>query len=477
MRAVGLTTWDVTTSRDSASLSEGMFAVSTHDEDPVRGDGYQTARQSGSPRRAQSHTRRPTHPVLSLSHEAIANKTPRAELTHELVARFGTLAREKLKMPGLYVSNPWDATPVGKRAMDMRFVLRQAYGQVIGHPALAHTLADNIAEITSGKILTWLLYWNGQPVGTASLALKANGTTEMCRAAGIRAGTHLANGAIMPDTISVGSLQWQRLADFLRHPVSQDFYAIDAEMRMSDEITLDNGEVVASGAKVQGNSSFLSPQLLVDPKFADTHGNIPYLEAMVYARLHLNPADVLTREVLYTPLTNAADPSRVSLVDFARVAYPYAFGVPANELQFVSESKAEPLPPTHEIIDQWEDRYIIYGVKGAWTRPNLQELLARGFEAARLVEFVIENRPENIALIAELDKLGMTVMGIRQGGNFNINGQRVAVPTTFHFRLPRPGLGVMLRPIAVSDQYQEAGFGDLAHRQFAQWVEALQRNP
>lgn len=466
------------------TLTESAFADPVFTGTDLEGSGNGISHEQTPPNAGSSNNHRrpplsrPRHPILTLSHGAIANRTPRAEFTRELAATFSRSAREKLDHPGLRVGNPWDgAIPADKRARDMRFVLEKAYGQVIGHPALAHTLAQNIADIESGKVLTWVLYWNDQPVGTASLTLKANGTVEMCRAAGVPAGTRLPDESIMPAAISVGGLQLQRLADFLENPVSEGFYAIDAEMRMSEQITLENGEVVASGARVQGNNAYLSPQLLLDPKFADTHGDIPHIEGMVYARIHLNPTEVLTREVLHTPLTNTADPSRVSLVDFARVAYPHAFGVPADELQFVSESTAEPLSASHEVLDQWEDRYIIYGVEGSWTRSNLQELLSRGFEAARLVEFVVSNRPENIRLIAELDKLGMIVMGIRQGGSFSVNGQNVQVPTTFHFRLPRPNMGVTLRPITVSDQYRAAGFGDLADRQYIQWVEALERIP
>lgn len=110
MRSVASITWNVMA--EEAPLLDvevGVGIVSVDDTDPLYDNGYSVPRQI-TPVRARSHTPRSTHPVLALSHRAIANKTLRTEFTRELATQFGTLAREKLIEPGLHVSNPWDSS-------------------------------------------------------------------------------------------------------------------------------------------------------------------------------------------------------------------------------------------------------------------------------------------------------------------------------------------------------------------------------
>src|SRR3989344_5653539 len=124
------------------------------------------------------------------------------------------------------VVNPWsDAIDSLTRAQIHMDLLGIVYGQ--GHPALAQPIDDLIKSQMTGKMLTWLMYVGGHPVGMANIdVLLEEGIAELCRTGKLPSGTVLPDGVILNGRVNNTVVMYQRLLDFLQSPIADQVWAL-----------------------------------------------------------------------------------------------------------------------------------------------------------------------------------------------------------------------------------------------------------
>lgn len=407
--------------------------------------------------------------LLGLATLLLRNK-PKQERREALATHFEGLARAKLTHPDLAVQGPWDTSLFEEqRAQDQLFILEKTYGAK-GHPALNKSQADTVLLQQNGKLLTWILYFQGHPIATASLTMKDNGTAELCRAAAIPVGTRFPDGAVYSQKLNGSGVQYTRLADFFRHAVSEGVWALETDLRISapylDETT---GQTINGGGATQHINAFMNPFLIFTPKIVFKDGKY-FIEGLFESRLFLEPENMDLKAPLYTPATNTLDPSAPSIVEITTATYHDAFGI---EPVIVSDDTSVTNTTPREVtkIDESPGRFVVYEISGTWTDTELDDFLVQARQEYLAVELAVKNDIGNIALQRHLYKRNFIPTGVKPGGRFDVSGESVTVPTRLHFIMPRQDLAPHVRQIELASDYNDTRTGAITQRLFEYWRE------
>ena len=347
---------------------------------------------------------------------------------------------------GTTVIGPWDQDVSSEqRARWHAHLLYYAYGG--GHPASLRPIDDFIREQKKGKILSWfLLSPDGEPVGMANIEILPNGVAEMCRTCRLKKGEPLVNGNILNKDYNNTVVMYQRLVDLLAtDELKNKIWALQADLRLADEIKLD-GESILAGVATQhinlsaGLRPFLVcvPRYQVNPQKRNPHQEI-FLESMFYTQ-----PEGLRLEPIFTPSIG----SPVTIGDIVKVTYPYAFGVEPEivDLTDVSPWSSLNLEATAGI------HFSTIMAEGNISKDDLAGLKEKALNQSRFVELIVPNKPANIATQRVVYEVGFIPLGVKPGGDFLVEGRRIHVPTTIHFGLLRDGLKKTIPAMKLADE-------------------------
>lgn len=424
----------------------------------------------------------PGQRVADLTDRELADATPELiDFITGLSRSYHTRADERLTEETVVIS-PWDTSITAEqRAEHHLFLLAKTYDPK-GHPGLFEPTNKLMERQKKGELLTWLLFWKGNPIGTASITMKPNGMAEMCRAAAIPKGEILKDGTGYNGEIAVSGVQFKRMGELLGHAIAGDIVAIETMLRMSSDIVLGTGRKITTGAVTQhvnfGQHPYTehagpAPMLLVVPRYlmSPEHSD-HYIDGLMEARLYLQPDRVFVSSPLHTPLQNSRDSKAPSVAAIAQVTWPHAFGQNPN---FVAEKVDAHVYDSAEknikVDTSNAPNYTKITLSGPLKMADIRMAIVDALKESRLVEIIVLNRPENITLQEKLYRLqGVVPLGVFPGGNFDRKTKGpIHVETTFHFAVGRPEVMRALHPIEMAKDYDNSPIKEVAIQIYDYW--------
>ena len=350
------------------------------------------------------------------------------------------------------VVSPWsDQIDPKTRAEVHQYLLGVVYGK--GHPALTQPLESLIEAQQSGRMLTWLMYVNGQPVGMANIeVLPDEGIAELCRTVRLPIGSILPDGTTLNGQVNNTVVMYQRLLDFLQSPIANTIWALQADLRLAKSITLPDGSFLESGAATQHINQFagLNPWLLCVPRYqVHPKGGLPHQEVFFQSRLYLQPEGLNLQTPLYTPENNHY--GSVSNAEIANATYRHAFGIQPTIVGDINQEEIS--PPKLNLESTAGIHFSTIHVEGEVNPDQLLNLINTALQQSRFVEVIIPNKPTNIITQNICYQLGLIPLGVLPGGEFRVNGQIKTIPTTFHFGMAKPEIRKQIVDIELARDY------------------------
>lgn len=355
----------------------------------------------------------------------------KTETVQQLSKYFGEEARKRLN--GAIIKSPWDsAISAQDRATQHMYLLQQTYGN--GHPGCREPIESLMERQSAGRLLTWIIYWQGYPVGMANLEITDSGTGELCRTVELPKGTKIDEGLTYEGQVKTSAVTYQRISDALTHPeITKKIWALEADLRMAKEITLPSGKTLEAGVKTQHINKALNPMLLSVPRYevSPEHGHA-HQEVFLQSRLYFEPEAIDKSQPIYTP--EKID-GKITVADIVSATYNHAFGFSPK---IVGDHGAETrLVGSAELKNTAGEHFSTLTLSGNVDVETILEKVHEGLVVSRFLEIVVPNLPENIPVQKKLYELGIIPMGVMPGGEFSLNGNKIIVPTTIHYGTAR----------------------------------------
>lgn len=374
-----------------------------------------------------------------------------------------------------YVVGPWDDRIDNEtRAQNHRYLLGVVYGQ--GHPALSQPIEDLINSLKEGRMLTWLMYINNQPVGMANIEIfPEEGIAELCRTVRLPEGSILPDGSVLNGQVNNTVVMYQRLQDFLRSPLAEKIWCLQADLRLAAPIILPGGKILPGGAATQhiNQTVGLNPWLLCVPRYqVHPKGGEPHQEVFFQSRLYLQDKGIDIKSPLYTPLKNSFGP--ISLLDIARATYHYAFGSePIVDYSSIRNSRNS--ESYLEIYPTAGVHFSTIFARGAISLQALKKAVDQSLDQSRFVEIIISNDPQNIITQEVCYQANLIPLGVMPGGIFYINGSQKHIPTTFHFGAIRSEIRKQIVEIELARDYNNTPIEQITYNLHYLWKHGINR--
>jgi hypothetical protein len=286
------------------------------------------------------------------------------------------------------------------------------------------------------EFLTWLVYWQGYPVGASSVEFVTDYLASLASSVNTPIGYELDKGQMYKGEAKISIAMYQRIADLLlREDYRESLMVIEGDVRMSQVIRFPEGSVLLGGARSQHINRLceLSPYLICVPRFhLHLSGKASLQQFFMQSRKYLQEEFVEVEAPIYSP-TNYPN-LKVTIPDIVTTTYKHSWGVAPTFI----DSYGDYLPEKSycRLTRDGTIQYSTLHASGEVTPAYLKSIIERGLNYSRFVEIIVPNKPYNIGLQISILNLGAIPLGalpgIRKSKHFTLG-----IDTTLHYGLLR----------------------------------------
>jgi hypothetical protein len=369
------------------------------------------------------------------------------------------------------IVGPWsDTVSRTDRARICFEILRTAYKGTYSFTDFIPDIQSLVRLYEAQQFLTWLVYWNRNPVGIANIEICKDGIASLASSASIPAATRLPDGRIYRGQAKISAAMYLRIADLLSHAqLGRTLWAVEGDVRLTTDLLLSDGVSLLGGARSQHINRLceLNPFLVCVPRYHLHHpSGAPIQQFFMQSRKYIHQEALNPSETIYTPSKYSR--SMILISDIVKVTYTNAWQtVP----EFVDE-RNDVLNKEHycRIENDGNVQFSTIHVSGEIALSFLKNVADKGLARSHFVEFILPNRPGNVKLQEDLLNLGAVALGALPGGAQSEGQKVITHETTIHYGLLKKSTVHDLVEIEMAREYERSSLGELAQSIRTEWM-------